>query len=323
MKKVIVVIVLVLAYSVYATEFEEFLNIGTSKTFNGKTITLKFFGDKEVFIKIDKSEAWFKENQPNTIEGVTILIRSISYKANKVWLNISVPFNCGDNTCSINESEGYCCKDCGCVTSSFMCIENQCVHKSLNKCVIENQTKDCDDNNTCTIDTCKGVPRTCVNEPVECKNGDGCCSSGCDNSNDNDCLPVPKCAKENETIECDDKNVCTRDYCEIECKHEVIGKCVDGDFCFKVGEIRKTQDVEKQCVESGEWIYENFVESEEKQGVIKRVFLPKISKTTKYFVIGVIIIILLSVFFAYFRRKSENLGLMQQKLDIIKEHLEK
>ncbi|MBI2449487.1 hypothetical protein HYV49_04285 [Candidatus Pacearchaeota archaeon] len=327
MKKVIILLAaLIFIFSVYATEFEELLEIGKPKTFSGKTITMKFIGEGEVFIKIDKSEGWFKENQLTVMEGVTIRVKSIAYKINKAWMNISVPFNCGNNVCESNESEGYCCKDCGCVSSSFVCIENQCVHESRNECSIENQTRDCNDNSTCTLDTCQGVPRICFHESVGCKNGDGCCAPGCDNKNDNDCSPPPKCSKDNETIECDDKNPCTRDYCDIECRHEETGKCIDGDFCFKVGEIRELADTLKQCSETGEWVYgeENIISTEGQSFLLNRIFSS--TKSNIRFILPVVIVIIavaIIVLFVYFKKKSESLSLIQKRIDIIKEHIGK
>lgn len=329
MKKAVIISVLLLVsslYAVYAIEVEDIFEINTPRTLNGKTITMKFIGDGEVFIKIDKSESWFKENQRTVLEGVTITVKSIAYKSNKAWLNISVPFNCGDGSCSANESEGYCCKDCGCVSSSFVCIENQCVHASSNECVIENQTKDCNDNSTCTIDTCQGIPRKCFNEYVACKNGDGCCSPSCDYKNDNDCPRPPTCSKDNETLECDDKNLCTRDYCDIECKHEEIGKCIDGGFCFKVGEVRKTQDTVKQCSESGEWVFgeKNIVAVEGQSFLAKR--FASLKKMNLRFIVPTIIVIIAVVgivLIVYFKKRSDEFSLMQKRIGTIKEYTSK
>ncbi len=325
MKKVIIITsIIFILFSVYAVEIEDIFELNKPRTINGKTITMKLIGDGEVFIKIDKSEGWFKEGQRTVSEGITIIVKSIAYKSNKAWLNVSVPFNCGDGSCSANESEGYCCKDCGCVSSSFVCLENQCVLESRNKCAIENQTKDCDDNNTCTIDTCLGIPRACFNEPVECKNNDKCCSSKCDYKTDNDCPPPPKCAKENETLECDDKNSCTRDYCDIECKHEEIGKCIDGGFCFKVGEVRETQDTVKQCSESGEWVYgeENIVVEEEQGFLAKRLSsLKKINLKLALPIVIAIVAVLGIILFFYIKSHRENFELMQKRIGVIKEQI--
>jgi hypothetical protein len=81
-------------------------------------------------------------------------------------------FVCGDGTCDGNETCVTCEQDCGCCPP--VCQTNA----------------DCDDNDTCTIDTCvsSGTCTTeCSYNSVPCINNDGCCPANCDYTNDNDC----------------------------------------------------------------------------------------------------------------------------------------
>jgi len=61
------------------------------------------------------------------------------------------------------------------------------------ECTEENESVDCDDNNTCTLDVCSGDPAQCSNYViVECIPADGCCPDGCSYENDTDCeAPEP------------------------------------------------------------------------------------------------------------------------------------
>ncbi|MCA9667787.1 MAG: hypothetical protein KC503_19440 [Myxococcales bacterium] len=119
----------------------------------------------------------------------------------------------------------------------------------------------CDDQNACTADTllnggtCGAV---CQNSPIStCKNGDGCCPTGCNANNDDDCSP--SCG--NRTVEgtekcdtaivagdpgacptdCNDNNTCTRDAllnggtCGATCANNAISQCTNGDGCCPSG----------------------------------------------------------------------------------------
>jgi hypothetical protein len=77
---------------------------------------------------------------------------------------------CGDGTCNVDEDCETCESDCG------VCPE----------CT---SAVDCDDGNSCTIDTCD--TEECIQTPItlcDSVNGDGCCPAGCDESTDSDCI---------------------------------------------------------------------------------------------------------------------------------------
>ena len=78
---------------------------------------------------------------------------------------------------------------------------------------------DCDDENSCTIDTC--TPNgCCIHEPVNCDDGNGCTIDSC---TANGCVHEP--------VNCDDGNGCTIDSCTPNgCIHTPVN-CDDGDNC--------------------------------------------------------------------------------------------
>jgi uncharacterized protein YpmB len=62
--------------------------------------------------------------------------------------------------------------------------EREIQEKVILKCEID---QDCEDGNSCTINSCSG--KKCIeNEVLLCYNNDDCCPYNCDSSNDNDCL---------------------------------------------------------------------------------------------------------------------------------------
>jgi hypothetical protein len=99
----------------------------------------------------------------------------------------------------------------------------------------------------------------CVAEPIKaCLNGDGCCPSGCNKSNDNDCPavcgngvvePGEACDKAITAgnpgacpASCDDNDACTADTtsgsvgnCTRTCSHVPITACTTGDKCCPTG----------------------------------------------------------------------------------------
>ncbi|MCK5642872.1 MAG: hypothetical protein KAJ19_18830, partial [Gammaproteobacteria bacterium] len=89
---------------------------------------------------------------------------------------------CGNGSCDSGETCSSCSLDCGCI-SPEICCSSQCV--SPPSC------PDCNDQDSCTIDTCTGQGTcypSCQNSPLtSCINDDNCCPSGCDSNNDNDC----------------------------------------------------------------------------------------------------------------------------------------
>ena len=109
---------------------------------------------------------------------------------------------------------------------------------------------DCDDNNSCTIDSCTGDPLRCKHYRIPyCKSGDGCCPSKCDYTNDDDCLALYECFEDSD---CDDNNSCTIDNCTgdpTKCLNKPITICETGDNCCPSNcSYDLDQDCEKPAV---------------------------------------------------------------------------
>jgi len=120
---------------------------------------------------------------------------------------------------------------------------------------------DCNDSDACTTDTLTGSAQTCdavcTNEPIVVCADDGCCPSGCDASNDPDCLAetcgnsavdggetcdlaIPAgnpgaCPTQAECVAPDSCSTATYSgdpqQCSAECTIETQTQCVDGDGC--------------------------------------------------------------------------------------------
>ncbi len=109
----------------------------------------------------------------------------------------------------------------------------------------------CSDENACTTDKLVGAADTCSArcefDPINtCVSNDGCCPSGCDEDNDNDC--DPQCGNGvvdggelcdgNCPSTCDDSKACTTDAlvgspstCNSECSFTTISSCKNDDGC--------------------------------------------------------------------------------------------
>jgi len=85
--------------------------------------------------------------------------------------------------------EGVCVTDSDCTDSSLpLCCGGTC--REANLCLSDTE---CVDNDTCTIDVCNldSCPNVCSNTTITTCDmvlADGCCPSGCDSSNDADCV---------------------------------------------------------------------------------------------------------------------------------------
>ncbi|NIP40241.1 MAG: hypothetical protein GTN39_01825 [Candidatus Aenigmarchaeota archaeon] len=93
---------------------------------------------------------------------------------------------CGDDNCDPGETCSSCPQDCSCVPPEI-CCSGAC------------STPTCSQNSDCGSDPCKTYtcsnPGTCSSacssqDKTSCTNDDGCCPSGCNEGNDNDCLPL-------------------------------------------------------------------------------------------------------------------------------------
>ena len=129
------------------------------------------------------------------------------------------------------------------------CTSEYC-NPALNGCVYENNNFSCDDNNACTADDmCQ--EGSCGGNPLSCSDGNPCTADLCDPEtgcyneaitgacNDNNaCTINDTCGDDGvcrgETVECDDENTCTDDYCDrdLGCVYEPRGgACTDGNPC--------------------------------------------------------------------------------------------
>ncbi len=116
-----------------------------------------------------------------------------------------------------------------CPTGCTFVVDFDC---AIDECVVH---ADCSDGNVATKDLCAGLPKKCVHELItECISEDGYCPSGCDYSNDTDCL-VSECETD---ADCDDNDPSSVDECVSEagkpkvCSYRGKRECVDNDgFC--------------------------------------------------------------------------------------------
>ena len=139
------------------------------------------------------------------------------------------PPNCDDGNSCTNDS---CDTDKGCVNANNdqICSDGDACTAG-DKCKAGVCTplakKDCNDNDTCTADSCS-ADSGCVNKPVadaKCSDGNQCTVG--DACKEGKCIPGAK-------LDCDDKNQCTTDSCSVKggCVHlELKGGCDDGDAC--------------------------------------------------------------------------------------------
>lgn len=166
-------------------------------------------------------------------------------------IEINESINCGNGNCDFNET--------------FSCPED------CNKCTSD---LGCDDNNSCTTDTCEGTPKECTNTPItcndnnqattdkcvngeceytpttSCKGGDNTCPAGCTLEKDSDC---DKC---NSASNCDDGNPCTNDLCEgspTSCNHISKNGCNLGNQCVDYGTREEISSIKQYCSKSNRW----------------------------------------------------------------------
>jgi len=142
------------------------------------------------------------------------------------------------------------------------CDEGEC-KEVLDECSFDSQ---CDDKDNSTKDFCEGNPKKCKNtEITECISGDKYCPEPCCYAEDQDCKVPDECTN---NTNCDDKDPCTKDFCEgipkkcinkIEkkgCNHEnkciSTGERIEDKYCNKEGEITEQKNNKEQCTEAYE-----------------------------------------------------------------------
>lgn len=137
----------------------------------------------------------------------------------------------------------------------------------------------CKSDDQCLVLTSKGDAASCSSScsfsvVSNCRNADGCCPSGCDSDNDDDCSSTCGNGKidAHETCDsspscpesCDDKDPCTIDlqtgsasHCSVRCTHFPVTAARSGDQCCPKGASRNTDsdcaaDCGNRIVEAGE-----------------------------------------------------------------------
>ncbi len=100
--------------------------------------------------------------------------------------NPLIPNFCPQQVCNLSDNKCYsnypsCANNDGCCPLG-------CNLGNDNDCTTCTRNSQCNDNNVCTTDTC--VSGTCTFTPItQCINNDGCCPTGCNAVNDNNCNP--------------------------------------------------------------------------------------------------------------------------------------
>ena len=169
----------------------------------------------------------------------------------------SLGFNCGIQTvCGVSTNCGSCNDYNGCTIDSCsngvctysttiptaacndnnICTTDSCVSTGstsytcsfnpISNCCRFGYNIECNDNDPCTTNICSGAGGTCSYPSVGCTNGDGCCPSGCNLGDDNDCKVCT------DSSQCSDNNACTTDTCSSGvCSNTPYNICNDGNVC--------------------------------------------------------------------------------------------
>lgn len=149
------------------------------------------------------------------------------------------PLNCsekGGQKCSFGET---CSAATVTASDTIECCLGRCAPAA--ECFFG---ADCDDGDSCTVDSCLD-DYTCSNAGVSsCDDGDGCCPSTCDSGNDSDCEGAPEtcsglggsvCASEETcseaTVTAGDEPECCVGTCSVSGLCSSDGDCDDGDYC--------------------------------------------------------------------------------------------
>ncbi len=245
-----------LVLTVSAAQEKVILDIPGNKVLSGKNISVLGIVRDSINVDVDGVTENIKDNRSKMVNGVFIYVVGFSRSPPKAILDITVNIICGDKVCGAGEDQVVCCTDCGCLSSKFACSRNRCIEnitssQANNEC---NAAADCNDDNSCTIDTCDDAnyPSKCVHTAIAvCKAGDACCPEACDTAEDADCKTVDKCQTNKD---CEDNDACTTHTCSGSPKRCSVSKevgCSLKEQCVVDGTI----DSGKFCVaSSGEWL---------------------------------------------------------------------
>ncbi|MBI4448202.1 hypothetical protein HY643_04420 [Candidatus Woesearchaeota archaeon] len=227
------------------TKTFEGLNVNKTAELNGKTLKiLRVSPSFDLFVEVDGVNGIVDYGKKESeVNGMIISILTVDYIGPAyadISLELAVPSKCGDGACNLSETKQSCCKDCGCNKDS-LCVGNVCVKEECDS------ISACNDNNSCTIDTCEGSPKKCVYSPITaCVNGDWCCPTSCNSKSDSDC---EECQKDED---CEDDNPCTINSCfSNKCLSNLTGGCQLNNTCYQLNAVSG----EKYCSEKSEWVF--------------------------------------------------------------------
>ena len=171
MKKLILVALftLILLSIVIAEEFT--LNKGETKSIDGKQIKLITATEARAVIEVNGIKKILVEGSTETVEGLELILISVMHFDDELQQatiqtnvigssSVDIPVTCGDDICETKE-RGSCCIDCSCEESSSCNEEtNQCIRDQCNSYT------ECNDNDPCTKDRCKGTPKECRHDTI-------------------------------------------------------------------------------------------------------------------------------------------------------------
>ncbi|MFT5430118.1 MAG: hypothetical protein ACI9OJ_000791 [Myxococcota bacterium] len=123
---------------------------------------------------------------------------------------------CGEDGSCLNLPNQLACDDGDVCTTVDVCAASSCVGAS---------EQDCDDSNSCTVDSCDpvgGCTHNANDDGTGCEDGNFCTAN--DQCDDGTCKP-------GITTDCDDGDQCTEDSCEGGCTFTTINPCDDGNVC--------------------------------------------------------------------------------------------
>ena len=241
--------------SVYGISEKVILDARVSYIFSGKNVTLVGIFEETANFYIDGVFGSVAKGTAHKVNGVEINVTGVSRTPPKVIAILTVNYVCGDNICSSFETQLICCKDCGCLLNSQICLNNICVQnisqpQATYDCY---NPQDCDDGDSCTIESCNTAvtPYKCeYSSIITCINDDRCCPLNCEDTQDNDCLGIDRCKRHDD---CDDTNPCTSETCDglpKRCNFVKNSGCPLSNICVTTG----TLDKNRYCSDNGEWL---------------------------------------------------------------------
>jgi len=150
---------------------------------------------------------------------------------------------CVPALCELTMGSGYCTatecvdhpKDCDdgdeCTKDSCDPETGECLHEEATGCGSCDNDNDCDDEDPCTTDECAGDPGKCIHGKMNCDDGDDCTTDFCLSSTG--CQHLDICFHCETDEQCEDENLCTVDWCDLEADGTCINEAIDcNDNCL-------------------------------------------------------------------------------------------